>query len=280
MHFWAIVIILIIAVIVRQQSGFSAQEWAQRWYRTLFTFLFPPLLLFSTAATVLYMGCHGEMLGVEVGSFGCIISGVWLGFTLLSLLRLAYLGNRSLNSFANLKQQLVASTSAQVLDTDFPYSAQIGFWQPSLVISQGLLKILDDEHLAAVVAHEQAHLYYRDTFWFFWLGWVRSFSFWLPNTEILWQELILLRELRADRKAAEYVDFLLLAESLLAVAQAPLQSPPIWCASLHDAQISDRLTERIDYLLQETASIPSNRWHNWSWLVLILLPLLAIPLHC
>ena len=145
-------------------------------------------------------------------------------------------------------------------------------------MSQGLIAALDSEHLSAVIAHEQAHVQYRDTFWFFWLGWIRSFSFWLPNTEALWQELLLLRELRADRKASESVDFLLLAESLLFVAKAPFDSP-VGCVSLNDAQIGDRLNERIDSLLDTTKSIPSNRWHNWSWLCLLFLPLLTIPLH-
>jgi Zn-dependent protease with chaperone function len=90
---------------------------------------------------------------------------------------------------------------SRVLDNPIPFSALIGFWQPELIVSQGLLNTLDQDHLEAVFKHEQGHYYYRDTFWFFWLGWVRSISAWLPNTEALWQELLLLREMRADRWA-------------------------------------------------------------------------------
>jgi hypothetical protein len=218
------------------------------------------------------------MLGVKAGSVGCFISGSWILFASGCLLKLAVQGDRSIRQLRNYPQQVIGQTIARILEFDLPYSAQIGFWKSELLISRGLLTALDGEHLAAVIAHEQAHVKYRDTFWFFWLGWIRSFSFWLPNTEVLWQELLLLRELRADRQAAESVDFLLLAESLLTVAKAPLESP-IWCVSLNDAQIGDRLAERIDSLLNQTEPVPGDRWYNWSWLCLLLMPLLTIPLH-
>ena len=70
----------------------------------------------------------------------------------------------------------------------------------------------------------------------------------------------------------------MLAESLLTVAKAPLEAP-VWCVSLNDAQIGDRLQERIDSLLNQTESVPANRWQNWSWLCLLIMPLLTIPLH-
>jgi Zn-dependent protease with chaperone function len=278
MHLLTILTVVILAGIIRYQSTPSLGEWSQRWYKTLFLFCFPGLLLLTTAITVLYMGCHGAMLGVEAGSVGCFISGGLILFATGSLLKLAVQGDRSMCQVRSYPQQLIENTTARILECDLPYSAQIGFWKSELVISRGLLTTLDREHLAAVIAHEQAHVEYRDTFWFFWLGWIRSFSFWLPNTKILWHELLLLRELRADRKAAESVDFLLLAESLLAVAKAPLEAP-IWCAGLNDAQVGDRLQERIDSLLNQTESVPDHRWHNWSWLCLLIMPFLTIPLH-
>lgn len=279
MHFLTMLTVFTIALLIRYQSGLAASDWSSRWYRTLFCFLFPPLLLLSTAVTILYMGCHGEMLGIRAGTFGCIVSGILLLFALGTLIRLAYLANCSLDSIREYPEQSIGSTTAKIINTDFPYSGRIGFWQSHLIITQGLLQILDEEHLATVIAHEQAHLFYRDTFWFFWLGWIRAFSFWLPKTELLWQELLLLRELRADRQAAESVDFLLLAESLLTLAQAPLQSTPIWGVSFNDSQIGDRLEERIDSLLQDSKSVPDNPWYRWSWIYLLFLPLLTIPLH-
>lgn len=277
MHLFAIAIAVVSAWVIRYRSISPEASWLKRWHKALFLLLFPPLLLLTTAFAVLYMGCHGAMLGIEVSSLGCVASASLILFSLGCLLRLIYQGDRSVNQLVNYRQQTVGKTIARIIDTDLPYSAQIGFWQSQLVVSTGLIAALDEEHLAAVIAHEQAHLYYRDTFWFFWLGWIRSFAFWLPNTEVLWQELLLLRELRADRKAATEVDFLLLAESLLIVA-TPIDYP-IWCVGLNHLSIGDRLNERIDFLLEQPESIPASRWQNWSWLCLLVLPWLTIFLH-
>ena len=277
MHLLAMIVVIISAVVLRYRPVLTDRKWSQRWYRTLFLFCFPALLLLTTAVTVLYMGCHGRMLGVRVGSVGCSIAGGLILLAVGCLLKLAYQCNRFLNRLRRYPQQAIGDKTVRVLDLELPYSAQVGFWQSQSLISRGLLNVLDAEHIKAVLAHEQAHAEYRDTFWFFWLGWIRSFSFWLPNTDKLWLELLLLRELRADRKAIESVDFLLLAESLLAVAKAPLEFQT-WCVGLNDAWIGDRLEERINSLLDPIESVEKYRWHHWSWLGL-LLPLLTIPLH-
>jgi hypothetical protein len=53
----------------------------------------------------------------------------------------------------------------------------------------------------------------------------------------------------------------------------------VMCVSLNDAQIGDRLNERIDSLLNQTELFPVSRWQNLSWLGLLFLPLLTIFLH-
>ena len=55
---------------------------------------------------------------------------------------------------------------ARLLPLDVPFIAQVGLWNPEIVISQGLLTQLDADHLKAVIAHEQAHAQYHDTVWF------------------------------------------------------------------------------------------------------------------
>jgi Zn-dependent protease with chaperone function len=148
------------------------------------------------------------------------------------------------------------------------------------MVSQGLLQSLTEEQLQAVLTHEHAHLHYRDTFWFFWLGWVNRLTAWLPNSTLLWQELLLLRELRADRWAAQHVDSLVLAETLLQVVRSPLAPHPnefLWVA-FEEAALGDRLEQRIDALLSPGS--PSNcQLHHWLWLALGLIPLLTLPLH-
>ena len=279
MHLLTIFIVIAIAQIMRRQTRLSQGSWTERWYRALFLLLFPALLILTTAIAVLYMGCHGAMLGMQAGSLGCGMSAILIVWACGCLCRLTYQGRCSLQQLAKYQPQTVAATTARVIDTELLYSARIGFWQPALVISQGLLDALDRPHLDAVLAHEQAHVYYRDTFWFFWLGWIRSFTIWLPNTEAVWQELLLLRELRADRQATEQVDFLLLAESLLIVAQNPLLASPAISANLHEFGAGDRLNARINSLIEPIELIESTNWRRFSWLGLLLIPLLTISLH-
>ena len=279
MHLLAILTVIVIAWLIRLQSLSGDRSWSERWYKALFLLLFPSLLVLVTAICVLYMGCHGAMLGIKAGSWGCGLAGSLILYATGCSIKLTYQSYRSIANLAIYPKQLIGDETVRLIDIELPYSAQIGFWHPQLVISDGLLHGLDREHLSAVLAHEQAHLYYRDTFWFFWLGWIRSFSLWLPNTEIIWQELLLLRELRADRKAAEKVDFLLLAESLLTVAQAPSKLFVAASASFNDYSIGDRLNERISFLLEEKSPDSINHWHNLSWIWLLCLPLLTIPFH-
>jgi hypothetical protein len=154
-----------------------------------------------------------------------------------------------------------------------------------LIVTQGLLNLLDQEHLQAVLAHEQAHQEYHDTFWFFWLGWLRSMSSWLPNSENLWSELVFLRELRADKYASGKVDYLLLAESLLLVAEKVNQVAEInfsasCCVALNEHSLNSRLLERIDALVDsEKLELPGFNYQVWLLLSLSLAPFLLLPLH-
>ena len=284
MHTLMILIALAIALSIRTMPLQPIKNWRKRWQRSLFFFLFPPLLLLMTAVAVLCMGYQGMMFGWQASWLSYILAVGFLIWACILLVQLFKQANQSQQQIRVYPRQEIEGKIARILATNFPYSAQIGFWQPELIVSQGLLDSLDSEHLKAVLAHEQAHYNYRDTFWFFWLGWFRSFTAWLPNTESLWKELLLLRELRADRQAIQQVDALLLAESLLVVAQQANQfslfhSSIGFCAALHDTISDNRLAERIDLMLSEQNFAPSSLWWSWSWIILIFLPLITVPWH-
>lgn len=280
-------LILIVALVVACQfriitKNFENQSQAS-WQRSLFCFAFPPLFLLMAALAVISMGYDGMMFGLRASwlSYGVAIAFlVWSAG--LGLYRL-WQAIHSLQELRHYSQTLTRNQPTRILDTPFPYSAQIGLWNPQLVISQGLLDTLDEEHLEAVLAHENAHSYYRDTFWFFCLGWLRQITFWLPHTEELWQELLFIRELRADQKAAEKVDPLLLAEALMMVAQTAQQAPVLpqfeaIAATLNHQE--SRLITRINYLIEPSdVTNLASRPFNWALLGLALLPLILIPLH-
>jgi Zn-dependent protease with chaperone function len=291
MHLSLIVLAIAIACGVRLWAR-SGLDQSRRWQHTLGLFLLPPLLLLITAIAVLRMGKQGQMLGLPVGEIGYTCALCFLGIAGILLLWRSVLGWRSLRQISHYPMvaveqtgaHLAESTQAHLLEIDLPFAAQVGFWQPRLVISQGLLSQLSPAQIAAVLVHEQAHLYYRDTFWFFWLGWLRQLTIWLPNTEYLWQELLLLRELRADRWAAQRVDSLSVAEALLCLSRAPLANLENlnWqnsCAAVSADAAITRLEERIEALLSKTEPSFELATLSWTWLLLALLPLLTIVLH-
>lgn len=258
----------------------TTSSWSDRWERSLWFLVFPPLLLLLTGLAVLYMGAQGTMMGLRVEWLSYCLTLLWLQVSSVLGLKLAWEGWISIQQTRTYPLEDVGGESGRVLETPALYSAVIGFWQPELVVSQGLLQTLATEQLQAVIAHEQAHYHYRDTFWFFWLGWLRTCTAWLPYTEALWQELLLLRELRADRWAAQQVDPLILAESLVLVVSSSMLPMTSMCAAFSAVAQRDRLTERIEALLASPEPIPQSQF-NWSWLWLFLafLPLATVPFH-
>lgn len=277
MHTIMIVMALLGAVLIRCLWSPEPLNYTQRWQRTLFYFLFPPLLLVMTAMAVLGMGKQGEMLGLENSHLSYGVTRLFLAFALLSLLWQLYRVMRQ--NFPEKQQATIGGYSAQVLPLAVPYSAQIGWWDSQLVISEGLLSLLDTKQLEAVIAHEQAHVHYRDTFWFFWLGWLYQVTAWLPHSKTLWEELLLLRELRADWKAAQTVDPILLAESLVTVAKFTVQYPEVGCAALSCTGNKSRLEERIEALINEEEIVTPSILNVGRELVWSLTPFITMPWH-
>lgn len=281
MHLLMILVALGLALFLRLGCKGSTGSWTDRYSQALSLFLLPPLLLMMTGIAVLCMGPQGQMIGLQAGWCSYMLAISFLGLAGVKFIKLGWQGWRSHKQARTYPLLALGDRPSRVIDTPFLFAALVGFWQPEFVISQGMLNTLPKAHLDAVIAHEQAHYYYRDTFWFFWLGWVRSCTACLPNTEALWQELLALRELRADRWAAQHVDPLLLAESLLMVASAPSSMPSeIFCAAFSEVTQRNRLEERIEALLAEPESSikPRVKW-SWTWFLLAFLPLVAVPFH-
>ncbi|BAZ69509.1 MAG: M56 family metallopeptidase [Pelatocladus maniniholoensis HA4357-MV3] len=278
MHLLMILMALGVSWGIRYSWVECQDNWKQQWQRSLFFFLFPPLLIIMTAIALLYMGPQGRMLGLQTGWFSYVLALILLAFFAVICVNKAWQGWRSVKSTRDCPIVNLAGRQVRLLKTAALFAGQIGFWQPELVLSQGLLQTLSPAHLETVLAHEQGHYHYRDTFWFFWLGWVRTCTAWLPNTDALWQELLVLRELRADAHAASQVDPLLLAESLLLVISTPPVTSDICCAALAASNV-DRLEQRIEALLAKPE--PTSEFHLIYWIsfLLALLPLITVIFH-
>ncbi|MGQ9866090.1 MAG: M56 family metallopeptidase, partial [Pseudanabaenaceae cyanobacterium] len=241
LHLEVLAMALGVAIALRCQPLRFTGTWGERWQRALVGLVVPPSLVLMAAIAVLWMGPTGQM--GDPGSFWLAYSiWLWAGGGLV------YLGWQGLRTVQSLRQYPEITVPGfgpvRELPSEVPFAAQMGFWRSQTAIATGLRQRLDPEHLAAVLWHEWAHAQYRDTFWFFWLGWLRWCSRGLPQTQALWQELLLLRELRADRLAAQKVSPLVLAEALLQTVG--------WQASPVTVGASDQLTERIEAILVDS----------------------------
>jgi hypothetical protein len=216
------------------------------------------------------------MGGMYTNPFSYILALISLGFFNILGLKLVLGGWKAIKSARECPQMNLNGKQVRILQTKALFAGQIGFWQPELVVSEGLLETLSPIHLESVLAHEQGHYQYRDTFWFFWLGWMRECTAWLPNTEPLWQELLVLRELRADSYAASQVDPLVLAESLLLVVSNNPITSDVCCAALG---AGDRLEQRIEALLTPPEPISERQLPSWRIFLLAFLPLITVVFH-
>ncbi|MEM8503308.1 MAG: M56 family metallopeptidase [Cyanobacteria bacterium P01_D01_bin.1] len=288
MHLQMIGLSMLIAIATRifsqsllAPSHQAASQWSSRWTRTLTAFVAPPLLLLTTAIAIVTMGfssahhVDGWLSYIFSLSFVAIALSLWskLGW-------LAFKLRRTAQSYPiHTIQTASGPTTSRFIDSTSVYCAQVGLWSSELILSQGLLDCLDEEHLQAVVTHEAGHAHYRDTFWFLWLGGLRRLTSWLPYTDALWQELMLLREIRADRWAVRSVDALVLAESLLSVIQAPMTTAESICPGFSLPTPQSRLNQRVDALLAEDDKSLKILPEHWLAVSLSLTPLLTIPFH-
>ncbi|MGK7919297.1 MAG: M56 family metallopeptidase [Trichodesmium sp.] len=280
MHLIIIFLALGLAYGLRNVDFFVPSSWLIRWQRSLLLFISPPLLLITTAIAVICMGPQGEMLGLSSGWVSYLLAWTFCGWTVILALVLGYQGWRSAQKVNDYPQINIRGQSVRLLDNPILFSAQIGFWSPNLVVSQGILEKLNSDQLYAVLTHEQAHYYYRDTFWFFWLGWLGKIVPFLPKNQLLWDELLTMREIRADQWAKKQVDGLLLAETLLLMVSDRFPQTSNFCAALSCTTPPNRLTERINALLGENDfSMQQNNYWSWSWILLNFFPLITMFFH-
>ncbi|MGY6530836.1 MAG: M56 family metallopeptidase [Cyanobacterium sp.] len=290
MHFLVILFAIICAYIIRYMSQISYFKKQKNWNYSLFFFIAPVLLVLMSSIAIVAMGYEGQMWGFQATIISYIGAWFCLGFAIINLVVYAIeikLISQKIDKFT---QEEILGQQAKILKTSFPYAGLMGFSRQKkglfplvnksyLVLSRGLINLLSQEHLEAVIAHENAHQLHNDPLIFFCLSYCKRITFWLPNNDILWQDLVLLRELRADNTASKSVDFLLLAESLLIVTQAAMKEKSPLDHDVVCPFINFRLHERIEALINDDDSLTSFRWYQLSWMLLVFIPFLVIPFH-
>ncbi|WP_008309893.1 Zn-dependent protease with chaperone function [Leptolyngbya sp. PCC 6406] len=256
MHSGLLLLTLLIALVWRWQWRSPTGSWQGRWQSALSTFCLPPLMVILAAGVVLMMGHHGTMMGWSVSPMGCWLSGGILG-SLGAIV--CYSLGQALATELWLRQHSIVALPhgglARCIDIDLPVVAVVGLYPTTLVVSRGWLTQFTPTEQQAMLAHEQAHIHYGDPMWFMGLSILRQFSGWLPQTQALWEELLLLREMRADHRAAASSDPLLLAELLVSLCRQivlatqkgiPLLEPYL---AFDESLTPSRLEQRVNALL-------------------------------
>ena len=278
MHLFLLIIVLSITYGIRLISKLAKIEEKKQWGLSLFFFAFPPLILLTTCLTIILMGYQGEMWGIKASKLSYYVSLSYLCIAFIILLNNFFKLHQSRQLIKQYPSQKIDNKSIKILDSSFPYAAQIGFWRSQLVVSKGLIELLSDQHLKAVIAHESAHETYKDPFFFFWLFYLKKMAFWMPNNENLWQNLLLLRELRADQTAAREIDFLLIAESLITVTLATHKEKQSLKVALQCPFYDNCLEARINNLIEENNQLKFT-WWQIIWLIFIFIPYSFLPFH-
>ncbi len=122
----------------------------------------------------------------------------------------------------------VASPALLLSPSPYPSCCVFGLRKPYLLVSQGLMEGLDDEHLEAVLAHEISHFVRRDQYLTLGLFALRSILFFNPLVHLLCRAITEEQEMACDalairlgQKPVTYV------RSLLRVCR-PASAPARW----------------------------------------------------
>lgn len=279
MHLILILTSLFLAYGIRIISQILESKYQKKWGLSLFFFCFPPLILLMTCVVIIFMGYQGEMWGIKASKFSYYLSISFFIYAILKLTNNIYSHFKTWSILQKCTDHQIKSHKYKLLKSNVPYAAEIGFWHSQLVLSQGLIDLLSQEHLMAVIAHETAHRNYKDPFVFFWLFYLKKLGFCLPNNDNLWENLVLLRELRADQTAAKKVDYLLIAESLLQVTSSIMTHKNQVNNELECAFYDNRLQIRIENLMEKKEDLVTNNYVEIIWLLLIFIPWLFFPFH-
>ena len=159
-----------------------------------------------------------------------------------------------------------------VLATDRPFAGVLGLIRPRMVLSKGLVGLLNGQQRAVVEAHEQAHCARRDPLRLL-LARFGALMHLPVVRRVLLREFLLATEQAADERAASEVgDRLTVAEAILAVARAN----PHRVGDL--AFTGSMIDQRVDALINNSGSLQLRGMLFMTTLALFSVAVLASPM--
>ncbi|MDN5893730.1 MAG: M56 family metallopeptidase [Nocardioides sp.] len=184
------------------------------------------------------------------GAVGALIAGVALAVTFLVVGRLLLSGHRVGTTLRALRRRhlaqldLIAHTErgARVVEHDVPVAYCVpGMRGVRVVVSAGALSRLGDDEVAAVLAHEHAHLRARhDLVLEAFSVLHRAFPAWVASRAALGEVQVLV-EVLADRAAARSAGSLPLARALVAMASGRAPQAALAVSTASSGALVDRV---------------------------------------
>ncbi|MEI7027793.1 M56 family metallopeptidase [Paenibacillus sp. y28] len=173
-------------------------------------------VLFGTSLGVnLFQFCHSLLQMWGLWPLGLLLNGLivyTMAMLLAGMVRQALASGRTwrkLNSSRDeeltrrLNKRYGRDGGVLVIGHDEPLALTMGLLQPKIVVSSGLVRLLDEGELAAVLYHEQFHQRYRDPLKTFLLSLAAAVIWYVPVLKWLHLQYKIAREILADSYAMQ-----------------------------------------------------------------------------
>lgn len=144
----------------------------------------------------------------------------------------------------NLLAVATHSSGAKVLDSAQPAAYCLPGKPAVIVLTTATLDLLSPQEVDAVIGHERAHLNGRHQYLLTAIAIFQRSLAWIPGFKSAHKEAACLVELVADDVASRKHDRHIIASALLALAQAPSDSPGLAAANHSVAHRVSRLLRR------------------------------------
>ncbi|MFA1711509.1 M56 family metallopeptidase [Peribacillus frigoritolerans] len=210
---------------------------------------------------------YDQLLTFTLITLGILFVYFTISFLFLSkktkefIAKLNFYGTDSYESNVIRVFQQKYSVQVQIVDFTQPLAFTYGFIRPQILISTGLINLLQPYELEAVLEHECYHCQNRDPFKLsIWFSLARVFSF-LPISRKLYERYMIEKEIKADNFAIHQVGMKAVASALYKLMT---NMPSYSFATVHfqNHSIQDTNT-RIEVLLTGTYKRPSISLLEW-----------------
>jgi len=136
----------------------------------------------------------------------------------------------------------------QIISYKAPIAMTIGLWKPRMILSSGLMDMLEPSELHAVIEHEKCHVHHRDPLAIFLLSMISKSMWYIPIFAWMADKYPIMIELRADKYAiTQMKQSAHLSSALLKLLkQAPTPHVSLSHASFAETSMNVRIMHILD----------------------------------